>query len=276
MPAPTPVPAFRFQPDGVNLTPVSALAAALFFSAPAFAQGQPGEDSSSTRWSLGIGAISRQQAYAGIDRDNMVLPVLQFENRYVSLAGPQVGLKLPGLNIGDSQRLNFSLVARYDGSGYKAKDAPILNGMNERKAGFLAGAEVEWDNDVVEVKAAWLADVSGNSKGQMFSLGLEKTWRIGRHVMLSPRVKAIWHDKKYVDYYFGVREGEARQNRPAYAGKAGAQAELGLRGLYLFDQRQALFVDVAVSSLAKGVKDSPLVNRSTENRVLMGYTYRFR
>jgi outer membrane protein len=34
-------------------------------------------------------------------------------------------------------------------------------------------------------------------------------------------------------------------------------------------------MDVGVSSLAKEIKDSPLVDRSTENRVFIGYLYSF-
>lgn len=276
MPLPIQIRARRFHHNGVYIIHVSALAAVLTLSAPVVAQGQTGEQPSSTTWSLGIGAISRQQPYAGIDRDNMVLPVIQFENRYINVSGPQIGIKLPSLPISESQQFNFSIVGKYDGSGYKAKDARILSGMSKRKGGFLAGAEMEWKNDLADVKAAWLADASGSSKGQLFSLGAEKTWQLGHQVMLSPRIEATWHDKKYVDYYFGVRDHESRQDRPAYAGKAGTSAELGVRGIYLFDQRHSVFLDVSVSSLAKGVKDSPLVDRSTENRVLLGYAYRFR
>lgn len=273
---PTQVRALRFQPNGVTMARASVLAAVLTASAPAFAQGQTGEDAPSSTWALGIGAISSQKPYAGIGRDSMVLPVVQFENRYINISGPQIGIKLPSLDISDSQRLNFSIVGKYDGSGYKEKEAPILSGMSERKSSFLVGAEVEWNNDLVDVKAAWLADASGNSNGQLFTLGFERSWQFGQHFMLAPRVEATWHDKKYIDYYFGVRDSEARQNRPAYAGKAGASAELGLRGIYMFDRRHSLFLDLSVSSLAKGVKDSPLVDRSTENSVLLGYTYRFR
>lgn len=227
-------------------------------------------------WSLGLGVVSMQKPYAGIDREDKLLPVLRFENQYLRVFGPQVAVKLPSVGLGGAQRLDFSLVGKYDGSGYEADDAPILGGMQERKAGFWAGAEAQWKNDVADVKATWLADASGHSKGQKFSLGLERTWRLGGKVMLTPRVEATWHDKKYVDYYYGVRDTEARLGRAAYAGKAGTGAEAGLRGVYLFDQRHSVFMDVAVSSLPRQVKDSPLVDRSTENRVLLGYTYRFR
>lgn len=264
----------RLQATAVDLVRTSILAAALAHGILAHAQQPPG-DPESTSWSLGAAVVSMQKPYIGMDRETKVLPMLRFENRYVRIFGPQIGLKLPGVDIGDSQKLNFSLIGKFDGSGYKAKDAPIFTGMSERKGGFWAGAEMEWKNDFADLQVSWMTDASNKSKGQKFSIGLQKAWRVGQSVMLMPRVEAVWHDKKYVDYYYGVRASEARAGRPAYAGKAGTSAELGLRSVYMIDQRNSVFLDVSVSSLPKSIKDSPLVNRSTESRMLLGYTYRF-
>lgn len=254
----------------------SALAVGLCTSMAAQAADPNNGGESSMSWSLGIGASSKQAPYTGIDRENQALPLLRFENRYVEVFGPRIGVKLPGLQISETQKLNFSLVGKYDGSGYEADDAPILNGMKKRRGGFWAGAKAEWDTGLFELGAEWLGDASGNSKGQRFSLGLEKTWRFGHQFMLTPRLGAHWHDKKYVDYYYGVRDSEVRADRPAYQGKSGVNAELGVRGIYMFDQRHSLMMDVEVTRLASSIKDSPLVDRSTENRVFLGYLYRFR
>ena len=245
------------------------------WATPAAAEPNDGELPSTT-WSLGVGAVSRQTPYTGFDRENKALPLLHFENKYVRIFGPEIGLKLPSLDVGKDQQLDFSLVARYDGSGYEDDAAPILNGMSKRRGGFWAGAKVEWNTGLADLSAEWLGDASGHSKGQRFSLGVERTWRFGERVMLTPRLGATWHDKKYVDYYFGVRDSEVRAGRAAYEGKSGVNAEVGVRGVYRFDQRHSMLLDLEVSSLAKGIKDSPLVDRSTENRVFLGYLYRFR
>lgn len=258
-----------------RMATVTAFAAGLCVAATAAAEatdaGPP-----ATSWSLGIGAMSKQKAYAGIDRETKALPLIKFENKYVRIFGPGVELKLPSLEIGNSRQLDFSVVGKYDGSGYEGGDARILDGMGERKGGVWAGAKMEWNGGLVDVSAEWLADASGNSKGQRFNLGLERTWRAGKHMMLTPRVGANWQDRKYVDYYFGVNNNEARIDRPAYAGKSGVNAEVGIRGIYMFDKQHSVLLDVEVSSLAKEIKDSPLVDRSTENRVFLGYIYRFR
>lgn len=252
---------------------VAALASPL----PTLAQGKPGEGGEGgSSWGLGLGVGSKQQAYRGIDRDTKALPLLQYENQYVKIMGPGAELKLPGLRISDTQRLSFGLIGKYEGSGYEAKDSPYLAGMAEREGGFWLGGKVQWDNEWANVSARWTADASGNSKGQQFSLGLERNFRLTPQFMLSPRLVATWQDRKTVDYYYGVRAGEARPGRAAYLGESGVNTELGLRGMYLFDRHHSVMVDVGVTRLHSGIKNSPLVDRSSETGVFLGYMYRFR
>lgn len=250
----------------------AAAAPLIASAAPADSQGKPGDSPS---WGLGAAVISKQQPYAGMDRETRVLPTLSYENSWFKLSGLGAEVKLPRLGINERQSIDFRLVGRYDMSGYQADDAPLLNGMDERKSGFWAGAKATWHNDIAQLSADWSADASGHSKGQRFGLSLEKNFRLGPQMMLTPRLGAVWLDRKYVDYYFGVRNHEARPGRAAFTGKAGINTELGLRGAYMFDRHHSLFVDVGVTSLANEIKNSPLVDRSTENRVLMGYLYRF-
>ncbi|WP_434564027.1 MipA/OmpV family protein [Pseudomonas sp. D2-30] len=233
------------------------------------------DESEGSAWGLGVGAASSQQPYKGIDRDSEVLPLIYFENEYVRVFGPTAEIKLPSLDISDTQQLEFSLVGEYDFSGYDDDDARILDGMSDRKGGFWAGGKVQWRNDLADVSAEWLGDVSSNSKGQRFTLGLERSWNFGEHIRLTPRLAAIWQDDNYVDYYFGVRENEARADRAAYDGKSGMNTEIGLRGNYMFDDHHSVFLDLKATSLSDEIKDSPLVDRSTENSALFGYLYRF-
>ena len=237
--------------------------------------GPAGQEGESSSWGLGVGVVSTQKAYKDIDRENRALPMIQYENRWVRVFGPGLTVKLPRWQVAPGHQVDFGLVAKWDGSGYEAGDAPILNGMAERKGGLWAGAKASWKSDIAELGAEWTADASGHSKGQRLALTLERSWRLGQHVMLTPRLGAQWVDKKYVDYYYGVRASEVTAARAAYQGKSTVNAELGLRGMYLFNPKNAVFVDVGVTSLGSGIKDSPLVDGSTENRVFVGYLYRF-
>jgi MipA family protein len=270
----------RLQASAVNLSRVSALAAVLTCSAPAFAQeppGPPGKDKpEGSSWGLGLAVVSGQKAYKGMDRETRALPMLSFENQYVKLSGPNLELKLPGLALSDSQRLNFGIVAKlFGGGGYEASDSPALAGMAERESSLWAGAKVEWENDVADVKLELLGDASSKSKGQRVVLGLGRKWMLGPSVMLMPQVGVEWVDKKYVDYYYGVRASEATAGRAAYLGKATLNPEVSLTGIYRFDKQQSLMLNVGAKALGKEIKNSPIVDRSTENRVMLGYTYHF-
>lgn len=256
------------------LSCTAVAAAALPLAALAQGAGAGGKEGESA-WGLGLAAISAQKAYAGMDRETKVLPMLFYENSWFRFSGLGAEVKLPRLGISDTQSIDFRLVGRFDRSGYEADDAPILNGMDERKSGFWVGGRATWRNDIALMSAEWIADASGHSKGQRFSLGIEKPWRLGQQVLLAPRLGASWLDKKSVDYYFGVRSHEVRADRAAYAGRSAVNAELGLRGTYLIDPHNSVFLDLGVTRLAKEIKNSPLVDRSTENRVFMGYMYRF-
>jgi outer membrane protein len=93
--------------------------------------------------------------------------------------------------------------------------------------------------------------------------------------MVMPYVTAHWLDKKYVDYYYGVRAAEATAGRAAYVGKGGVNVDVGLRTMYRFDEHHSMLLDVGITRLAKEIKASPLVDRSRTNRVILGYMYSF-
>ena len=67
----------------------------------------PDDDSKSYSWGLGLAGI-RQQAYTGIDRDNIAVPLIYFENRWLQLFGPFLDIKAPGIKWSDEQELSFT------------------------------------------------------------------------------------------------------------------------------------------------------------------------
>lgn len=197
-------------------------------------------------------------------------PALIYESARFRVAGTTADWKLaePGT-------LTFALRARYSlADGYEADDAPILDGMEERKGRFWAGGAVTWRTDLADVSLDVMKDASGDSKGTQVRFGVEHSFRAGRFGY-APRASVIWADSKYVDYYYGVRPGEARSDRSAYQGASTTSFQLGLRVSYLIDRHHSLFADGSVTMLGNGMKDSPLVDRSTVPVFFAGYLYRF-
>lgn len=234
----------------------------------------PGEPQG-TEWGLGLGMLAKQDAYKGIKRETMAIPLLRFENEYVEFGGLGLEVKLPSVQLGEGSRITFGIVGEAELNGYKAKDAPVLAGMAERKSGLWVGGKVGWENQFVDLSAQWTADASGHSKGRRFSLGVEKEWHLGQHTMVVPYMTAHWLDKKYVDYYYGVRAAEATAGRAAYLGKGGMNVDIGVRTMYRFDQHHSVMLDVGITRLASQIKASPLVGRSRTSELILGYMYSF-
>lgn len=221
-------------------------------------------------WGVGLGVNFKQKAYAGMGTSTTVIPLLSYENRWVRVAGPVLDVKLPLQGP-----VTVAVRARYAfEDGYEPVDAAMLSGMAERKSSVWLGANVLWRGSLADLGAEWLADASGHSKGQRVRLSAEKTWRMGA-VGLTPRLAVQWSDRKSVDYYYGVRPGEALPGRPAYRAGAATHAELGLRTTYSWAPPHSVYLDLSATRLGSAVRLSPLVNRSTESALRLGYLYRF-
>lgn len=227
-----------------------------------------------TQWGLGLGANVRQQPYLGAGSKTRALPVLYVENAWLRVAGTSADVKLGSWNFGPSNTLSFAGRVRYAGEGYEADDAFVLRGMAERKGGLWGGAAVAWNTPLARVSADWTADLSGHSKGQMLQLQLDRRFGFGQF-SLTPRMQAQWLDKKYVDYYYGVRAGEMLPGRPLYSGASATTLQVGLRLDYAFQSRHSVFLDLSATRLPDEIKNSPLVDRSSLSSATVGYLYRF-
>lgn len=253
-----------------SLVRLLALAAALaLVQGRAQADGVSDDTPVATQWGLGLAVMYENKPYRDFDNKTEVLPVLSFENRWVRLAGPGIELKL-----GKSGGLSYGLVASYAGDGYKPGDSPYLAGMDKRHAGVWLGGRARYNAGFAQFSAEWSGDSSGYSQGQKLRLGVERRFAVGA-LGLTPRLSATWHDRKFVQYFYGVSASEARADRPAYQPGSAVDTELGLRLDYRLAPQQTLFMDLGVSALGSAIKDSPLVERSSVPELRLGYLYRF-
>jgi MipA family protein len=240
------------------------------FSASCAAIGQEWKPGAPGIWGLGVGAGVARLPYNGIDNSSRLLPLVTYDSEYIQLSGLTVDWK-----FARTEQFTFSLRGKYAlVEGYEADDAPILEGMDKRKAGFWVGGAIAWNADFAKLSFELLGDVSGNSKGTQAKLGVERNFTAGSFVF-TPRVAVLWIDKKYVNYYYGVARAESTASRAAYDGKSTVGFQAGLRTAYVLDAHQSLFLDLSATALGKGIKDSPLVDKKTVPAVAIGYLYRF-
>jgi outer membrane protein len=258
---------FRFfhNHDRSCSTIIAALAGVMAW-APASAQ-TTGADAST--WAMGGGVSVLQKGYRDIDRDMLPLPIVSYESKWISASVPTLDVKLYS-----NDELSLRVRARYARDGYDANDSPFLTGMADRKGGIWGGGAMLWRPRLANLTVEFLRDVSGNSQGSRAKLLVDRRWTFGAFGV-SPRLGAEWVDRKYVDYYYGVRASEVRAGRGFYQGDSSVNLEAGVRLDYGFARRQMVFVDVRASRFGSAIKDSPLVDQPGQTGVSLGYIYRF-
>ena len=220
------------------------------------------------RWGLGLGAGFTKSPYRQSANKTTALPLILYENRWISVFGANFDVKLPAAGP-----VSFRLRARYAGDGYEADDSPYLAGMAERKGGVWLGGATIWRNSVVNVSAEGLA-ATRDAKGRRFKLEISHEFPIGV-ITLTPRVSANWYDKKYVDYYYGVRVNEVRTDRSYYTGESSNVIETGVRFSYGLNRHHRVFVDFSATYFGNAIRNSPLIENAGERSVRVGYLYAF-
>lgn len=242
---------------------------ALLASGASQAQDTDSKETEGSKWGVGLIGIYKERPYRDFDNKAEAWPLVTYENKWVRVFGPGLDVKL-----GKTGSVSYALTASYIKEGYSSDDSQFLTGMNDRKASIWAGGRVTWNNEIANLSASWQGDASGNSKGQRFSLGAERRFTFGDWGV-SPRLVATWLDKKYVEYYYGVASSEVRADRAFYEGSSTVNTEIGVRMDYRLAPQHTLLLDVGTTLLGSGIKDSPLVNRSSVPDVRLGYLYRF-
>ena len=111
--------------------------------------------------------------------------------------------------------------------------------MQDRDWGFDGGVRLKWKNEIADVNATVLTDISGTSKGQEVSFGLSKTLFDG---FLTPRIGTTWSSENVVDYYYGVKTSEVTVGRVAYSPNSTMYYAAGLTVAYPLGDKWALIL----------------------------------
>ncbi|MBT9465577.1 MAG: MipA/OmpV family protein [Hydrogenophaga sp.] len=249
--------------------PAGLLTLAAAMTSPGALAQEPPFKRGESQWGIGLGVDVQREAYRDMGNDTQGIPLIYFENYWVRVMGPGVELKLP-----PAGPVSFRLKARYAMEGFEASDSPYLAGMAEREDGVWIGGQATWHTPFVNLSAELMGDASSNSEGRQFKLQADRRFVSGKF-SFTPRLAAVHLDQEYVGYYYGVNASEAIPGRPQYEGDSTINMEVGLRIDYTLSPKQNVFLDLRSTRLGDGIKDSPLIDRSSQTGLRVGYLYRF-
>lgn len=220
-----------------------------------------------THWGLGGGAAFEQSPYKGYGTHITPIPFFFFDDKWIHAIGTTIDLK-----VGKWDGLAFTLRGNYAiADGYKGSDAPILNGMQTRRAAFWLGPAFKWETRYGDLSGDYL---SGGNKGQKAAVEFGKTLDYGRF-SIEPHAGVDWFSSTYVDYYYGVRASEVQAGRSAYTGTSAYKESVGAKFDYRLTRQQLITLDLSVAHLGSGMTDSPIVGRRVIPEAKIAYLYQF-
>lgn len=239
------------------------------------AQPPAGGPPAGPQWSVGLGVIGSPEPYVGIDDvEYQAIPVVTFRSGRFAFEGIRLSYALV-----DAEPWEVKLLAQPRFFGYDAEDSPFLAGMEDREISAEGGVEFTWQPRATGVSLTLLHDLLDRHGGGEAQLALFHDLQVGRRLRLTPQVAAVWQSDDLLDYYFGVRQEEARPGRPAYRPGAQVSWQAGVQAFWLLpwgqEQRWTFFGLVQGERLAGDVERSPIVADDTAVTLLAALTYRF-
>ena len=231
--------------------------------------GAPGDVRERPGFGLGMGFAIKDDPYVDLDREIQPFPIFRYVGERFSALGPNLKYRL----LGD-RGLAFSALMGPTFDGYDPDDSDFLEGMDERKLTLEGGVELDWRSRPVSLSLSARHDLLSRHEGYQLEAEASTFHRYGP-VSLVPSLAYTYWDENRSDYYFGVRNGEARPGRPAYSLNGTNNWSAGL--FAAADVTPSIFLMLGAKYFIydDDIADSPIVDDDSTWRVFAGAGYQF-
>ena len=230
-----------------------------------------------SRWRLGLGVVASNDGYVGQGTKLTPIPLVNFEGKRFYFRGITGGAHLfeadqangfaldaivtvgfGGINAGDFSRADL------------ARRGIDRSKLEDRGSSFGAGFLGTWTGRIGQIELEATSDISGNSKGQKYSL----KYGYALHAYdftITPSIGATYLSSKVSDYYYGIHNVEVRRGVPDYRVGSGATIpEVGVSVFKPIGKKWAMFFMASYGVLPSKIKNSPLIDGSNKSTVVIG------
>ena len=222
---------------------------------------------------VGLGPYFQSQPYTEAKSLILPSPVVFFDNDLFYVRWSRLGVYF----LGDKQEefaWGLSLTAQPRTLGYKPSDAPILNGMDERKSSLEGGLALSAKYKNYYLENMLLHDLLGYYKSWLNKTEVGAEYQVGKLTMY-PSFVILYFSDKFMDYYYGVKQNEATFNRPYY--KANGGFEFGVQSYFKYPitENFSALINLRYDLLPQDAKNSPLTDDNYIYSGLVSVIYTF-
>jgi len=217
----------------------------------------------------GPGVLITVKPYKGMDSTIYPIPVI------TAVSAPfYFFIDTAGCRLFSDSNMAFDVIGKWRLDGYNADKSDDLDGMHNRNMTVDVGGEFSVTGDWGNLYARILTDAMGQHDGQEFRVTYAKPFKFEKS-KISPSVGVALLSSNLADYYYGVRDNEARPGRPAYNPGASVNWFVGLDAHYQLNDDWTLLTSITYYWLDSDIRNSPIVNKDYTMSIIAGAMYRF-
>lgn len=237
-------------------------AAFLLIGQPALAQ----------RLSLSAGVFSVQSEYKGADARVLPMPVVNYDGDVFFIKNTEAGLWLWN---SETQRISVGVTLLPQYFRASKSDDSAMKKLDNRNIIVLGTLGYELNTDFGSLRLSASGDITGTSDGFLASASYAYPVNLGALTVI-PTGGLLFSSSDFNDYYYGISHGEsARSGLACYSPDASVTPFLGISADYALSSHWSLFASWKITFLGDEIKDSPMVDRSTQHIFGGGVTYTF-
>jgi len=222
---------------------------------------------------LPLAPMATQQPDTGIAR----IPYLTARKNGFYINGINVGYELtadpdPFVAPKPSLRIDILGVPRF--LGYKAKESPVLEGLDDTDYSIHAGLSFSLVSGPVGLNLQMLTDVLGVSDGSELSGTISKTFSWNK-LSLTPAFNINWQDEALTDHYYGVNTIDATATRAQYSAGPVFNTAVSITAGYPITPKLNAFGAIRMDQFGDEITESPIVDEDTTSSATFGLVYNF-
>jgi len=223
---------------------------------------------------VGVGPYIQTQPYKNVDPIFVPSPVIFFDNALFYIRWSRFGMYFLGKKEKD-YAWGISLTAQPRTYGYEAKDSKTVQGMDKRETTFEAGLAFSASYHDKYIETMLLTDMLGRYNSWIFKTEMGDEYHLGK-VSFYPSIIVIYQSKKFLDYYYGVKESEKIDGiRPAYAPSDGVLFGAQTYIKYPLTDKLSTLINIRADLIPQTAYKSPIVNDRFIYSGLLSLIYKF-
>jgi len=223
---------------------------------------------------VGVGPYIQTQPYKDVKPIFVPSPVIFFDNSLFYIRWSRFGMYFLG-NKEKDYAWGFSLTAQPRTYGYEPKDSKTVERMQTRESTFEAGLAFSASYHDTYIETMLLTDILGRYDSWIFKTEIGDEYALD-DFSFYPSIIIIYQSKKFLDYYYGVKESEKIDGiRPAYTPSDGVLFGAQTYISYPFTEKLSALVNIRADLIPQTAYESPIVNDKFIYSGLVSLIYKF-